>query len=67
MIELYGLALLLGATATACAEDAKPAFSVMAPIEQYLEASATAEIAMARSAAPAPMAPPGAQVCTDHR
>jgi hypothetical protein len=53
MIKLYGLALLLGAIGTACAEDAKPAYPVMAPIEQYLEASASAEIAMARSAAPA--------------
>jgi hypothetical protein len=52
MIELFGLALLLGAIGTACAEDAKPAFPVMAPIEQYLEASAAAEIALARTAAP---------------
>ena len=53
MIELYGLAFLIGALGAACAEDAKPAFPVMAPIEQYLEASASAEIAMARTAAPA--------------
>jgi hypothetical protein len=53
MIELYGLAFLIGAIGTACAEDAQPAFPVMAPIEQYLEASAAAEIALARSAAPA--------------
>jgi hypothetical protein len=52
MIELYGLAFLLGAIGTACGEDAKPAFPVMAPIEQYLEASASAEIALARTAAP---------------
>ena len=52
MIELYGLAFLIGAMGTACAEDAKPAFPVMAPIEQYLEASASAEIALARTAAP---------------
>jgi hypothetical protein len=51
MIELFGLALLLGAIGTACAEDAKPA--VMAPIEQCLEARVSAEIAQARSAAPA--------------
>ena len=51
-IEPYGLAFLIGAIGTACAEDAKPAFPVLAPIEQYLEASAPAEIAMARSAAP---------------
>jgi hypothetical protein len=53
MIELYGLALMLGAIGTACAEDAKPAYPVMAPIEQYLEARASEEIAMARTAAPA--------------
>ena len=52
MIELYGLAFLLGAIGTACAEVAKPAFPVMAPVEQYLAASASAEIALARTAAP---------------
>ncbi len=52
MIELYGLAFLIGAIGTACAEDAKPAFPVMAPIEQYREASASAEIELARTAAP---------------
>ena len=52
MIELYGLAFLIGALGAACAEDARPAFPVMAPVEQYLETSASAEIAMARSAAP---------------
>src|SRR5579871_2293726 len=52
MIKMYGLVLLLGAIGTACAEDAKPADPVMAPVEQYLEASAPAEIAMARTAAP---------------
>jgi hypothetical protein len=52
MMELYGLAFLLRAIGTACAEDAKPAFPVMAPIEQYLETSASAEIALARTAAP---------------
>jgi hypothetical protein len=51
MIELYGLAFLL-AIGTACAEDAKPAYPVMAPVEQYLAASASAEIALARTAAP---------------
>ena len=50
---MIGLVFLLGAIGMACAEDAKPAYPVMAPIEQYLEASASAEIAMARSAAPA--------------
>ena len=53
MIKLCGVAFLLGGIGIACAEDAKPAFPVMAPIEQYLEANAAAEIAMARSAAPA--------------
>src|ERR1700728_3957543 len=52
MIELYGVAFLLGAIGMACAEDANPAYPVMAPIEQYLEASAAAEIALARTAAP---------------
>jgi hypothetical protein len=52
MIELYGLAFLIGAIGTACAEDSKPAYPVMAPIEQYLGASASAEIALARTAAP---------------
>jgi len=52
MIALYGLAFLLEAIGTACAEDAIPAFPVMAPIEQYLATSASAEIALARTAAP---------------
>jgi hypothetical protein len=52
MIARYGLAFLIGAIGTACAEDAKPAYPVMAPIEQYLAASASAEIALARTAAP---------------
>jgi hypothetical protein len=52
MIELYGLAFLIGAIGTAYAQDAKPAFPVMAPIEQYREASASAEIALAQTAAP---------------
>jgi hypothetical protein len=52
MIELYGLAFLLGTIGAAGAEEAKPAFPVMAPIEQYLETSASAEIALARTAAP---------------
>jgi len=53
LIELYPLAFLLGVIGTAaCAADAKSAYPVMAPIEQYLEASASAEIALARTAAP---------------
>jgi hypothetical protein len=52
MIELYGLALLIGAIGTGRADDANPTFPVMAPIEQYLEPSGSAEIALARTAAP---------------
>jgi len=52
MITPYGLAFLLGVIRTAGAEDAKPAFPVMAPIGQYLEASPSVEIALARTAAP---------------
>jgi hypothetical protein len=52
MIELYGLAFLLGAIGTACGGDAKLAYPVMAPIEQYLGENASAEIALARTAAP---------------
>src|SRR5580658_2261809 len=52
MIELFGLPFLIGAIGTACAQNAKPAFPVMSPIEQYREASASAEIALARTAAP---------------
>jgi len=47
-----GLAFLLGAIGSARADDAKPAYPAMAPVEQYREASASAEIALARSAAP---------------
>jgi hypothetical protein len=52
MVELYGLAFLLGAIGTACAEGANPPFSVMAPVEQYLGTSASAEVTLARTAAP---------------
>jgi hypothetical protein len=52
MTGLYGLALLIGAIGAACAEDSKAAFPAMAPVEQYLEASPSAEIALARTAAP---------------
>jgi hypothetical protein len=48
-----GLAILLGAIGSACADDAKPAYPAMAPVEQYRVASASEEIALARSAAPA--------------
>src|SRR3984885_4881308 len=53
MISSYGMAVLIGAIGTTFAEDPKPAYPVMAPIEQYLEASDSAEIELARSAAPA--------------
>ena|ERR1700723_1998073 len=48
-----GLALLLGAIGSVCAEDAKPAYPAMAPVEQYRVAGASEEIALSRSAAPA--------------
>lgn len=51
-IASYGMALLIVGAGTACAQDPRPAYPVMAPIEQYLEASDSAEIALARSAAP---------------
>jgi len=51
--RILGLAFLIGTIGTVWAEDAKPPFPpVMAPIAEYLEASASAEIALARSAAP---------------
>jgi hypothetical protein len=48
-----GLAFLLGAIGLACADDAKPAYPAMAPVEQYRVANASEEIALSRSAAPA--------------
>ena len=48
-----GLALLLGAIGSAVADDAKPAYPAMAPVGQYRVASASEEIALSRSAAPA--------------
>jgi hypothetical protein len=50
-----GLAFLLGAIGSACADDAKPAYPVMAPVEEYRVASASEEIALSRSAAPTSM------------
>src|SRR5580658_10039974 len=47
-----GLAFLLGAAGSACADDAKPAYPAMAPVGQYRAASASEEIALSRSAAP---------------
>src|ERR1700692_2981294 len=46
------LAFLLGAIGPAWADDAKPAYPAMAPVEQYRVASASEEIALSRSAAP---------------
>jgi len=50
---VFGLAFLLGALGPACADDAKPVYPAMAPLEQYRAASASEEIALSRSAAPA--------------
>lgn len=47
-----GLAFLLGAIGSACADDVKPAYPAMAPVGQYRVASASEEIALSRSAAP---------------
>jgi hypothetical protein len=47
-----GLAFLLGGIGAVCADDAKPAYPAMAPMEQYRVASASEEIALSRSAAP---------------
>ena len=46
------LAFLLHAIGTAGADDAKPAYPAMAPVDQYRVASASEEIALSRSAAP---------------
>jgi hypothetical protein len=51
-LGVCGLACLLGAIGPACADDAKPLYPDMAHIEQYRIASASEEIALARSAAP---------------
>lgn len=52
---ITGLALLaaLGAAQPVVAQDAAPSYPKMAPIEQYLMPDKAAEIALARSAAPA--------------
>ncbi len=47
-----GLAFLLGAMGSAGADDAKPSYPAMAPVEQYRVPSASEETALARSAAP---------------
>jgi hypothetical protein len=48
-----GLALLLTTFGSAGADEAKPAYPAMAPVAQYRVASASEEIALSRSAAPA--------------
>src|SRR5579863_6699147 len=48
----FTLAVMLGASWQAQALDAKTAYAGMAPLEQYLMTDRTAEIALARSAAP---------------
>jgi hypothetical protein len=50
---MCALLLLFYAIGTATADDAKAAYPAMAPIEQYRVTSASEEIALARSAAPA--------------
>jgi hypothetical protein len=50
--EVYVVAFLFGAIGPACADDAKSIYPAMGHIEQYRMASASEEIALARSAAP---------------
>jgi hypothetical protein len=49
---VLGLAFLLGAVGSSGADDAKPAYPAMAPVEQYRVAGASEEIELSRSAAP---------------
>jgi len=49
---VWGLAFLFTAIGSAGADDAKPAYPIMAPVGQYRVASKPEEIALARSAAP---------------
>lgn len=51
-LRVLGLAGLLGVIGVARADDAKPNYPAMALIQEYAVASASAEIALARSAAP---------------
>jgi hypothetical protein len=51
-LGVCGLTFLLGAIGSACADDAKPPYPTMAPVEQYRVASASEEILLSRSAAP---------------
>lgn len=49
--SMFVLLVVLGMGYPAMAQDATPHYTKMAPIEQYLMADRTAEIALARSAA----------------
>jgi len=51
-IKSFALLVVLGTAYQAMAQDAKPTYPSMAPIEQYLMTDRDAEIALARSAAP---------------
>jgi len=51
-VPVFVLVMVLSAAWTGQAQDAKPAYPAMAPVEQYLIANRDAEIALARSAAP---------------
>jgi hypothetical protein len=53
ILVAFALVVSLGASWQAHAQDAKAPYPSMAPLEQYLIADRNAEIAMARSAAPA--------------
>jgi hypothetical protein len=52
VLTTIALAIVLGATRQATAEDSKSPYPTMAPLDQYLMADRNAEIALARSAAP---------------
>jgi hypothetical protein len=51
----FALVVMLGAACQAHAQDAKATYPAMAPLDQYLIADPSAEIALARSAAPEPI------------
>ena len=55
-LQLAALAGLVCGSGSAAADAAKPAYPAMAPIGQYLLASAADEVALARSAAPVSIA-----------
>ena len=52
-LGVFTLALALGTARQAQAQDAKTPYPSMAPLDQYLIADRNAEIALARTAAPA--------------